>query len=258
MHLPPPPTPPPSGAALRRAPPTAPQKSRATTAARGQTATRAWKEGAVCERHAHYSGVRVRAEKDGRRESGTAAPITITWRAATALPTAAARATTRPLHHAAAPFLWRSAGRPSLHLNRYSPRAPGCTLVATAAARGCTATSSPLPLGASAAPRQCDCEVCADSDTDKTRDVILQVFSQLELWKMTSQFAFRGSPPNQVRIRSLKLWKTLLTTSLNGTNKLIFLQCDLLSLFVFQRPCQHYIVDIIFTWLLLLLLLAKY
>ncbi|KAL4717653.1 hypothetical protein ACJJTC_000802 [Scirpophaga incertulas] len=45
--------------------------------------------------------VRVRAEKDGRRQSGTAAPITITWRAATALPTAAARATTRPLHHAA-------------------------------------------------------------------------------------------------------------------------------------------------------------
>lgn len=54
-----------------------------------------------CASHTHSGECACARREGGRGASGTAAPITITWRAATALPTAAARATTRPLHHAA-------------------------------------------------------------------------------------------------------------------------------------------------------------
>lgn len=111
MHLPPPPIAPtvagrPCGG---RHPPH--RKNRERRRRRGVKRRREREKKERCASNTYTrTSVRVRAERDGRGKSGTAAPITITWRAATALPTAAARATTRPLHHAArsAPVTLRS------------------------------------------------------------------------------------------------------------------------------------------------------
>lgn len=93
-----------------------------------------------CARITHTRrSVRVRAERDGRRQSRTAAPITITWRAATALPTAAARATTRSLHHAA-----RSA---PVTLRWHSQSAPQSIFAPTAVRRRECTLASPDRLG---------------------------------------------------------------------------------------------------------------
>lgn len=97
--------------APERAPPIAPQKSRASlrrgagsngdASVKRRIGVHTVVEHTVVERRVEHAveqgAASVRVERDGR-ERGTAAPITITWRAATALPTAAARATTRRLY----------------------------------------------------------------------------------------------------------------------------------------------------------------
>lgn len=181
MHLPPPSTAPtesgrPCGG---RHPPH--RKNRERRRRRGVKRRREREKKERCASVTHTDvRVRVRAEKDGQGESGTAAPITITWRAATALPTAAARATTRPLHHAArsAPVTLR--WHPESALQSIFATAAGyrceCTLLCSRSPRECTANYSPLSRN-SAAATTCDCEVCADSDTDNTRDVLIYKFT---------------------------------------------------------------------------------
>lgn len=133
MHLPPPPAPPPSGAA-----PTAGATHR--TAKIESVGCGAGSNGDASVKR--RSGVRETdgdathgrecacARREGRpRQRGTAAPITITWRPATALPTAARarpRApSTRPLRNAPT----RSAVRrprsiATLHPHRHAPDSP--------------------------------------------------------------------------------------------------------------------------------------
>ncbi|CAH0715988.1 unnamed protein product, partial [Brenthis ino] len=93
--------------APERAPPIAAQKSRASLRGVKRRREREKKDRCAVEHtdaaptrsyaSTRLYTVRVRGERDGRQR-GTAVPITITWRAATALPTAAARATTRRLY----------------------------------------------------------------------------------------------------------------------------------------------------------------
>lgn len=151
MHLPPPPTAPTASGRPcdGRHPPHRKNRERRQRR-RGVKRRREREKKERCASITHTRrSVRVRAERDGRRQSRTAAPITITWRAATALPTAAARATTRSLHHAARSAPGRFVGILSLHRNRYLHPRPAAVagapcilpLAASDLLQGCSAGS---------------------------------------------------------------------------------------------------------------------
>lgn len=136
MHLPPPPGAPTAAGRPCHGCHPPHRKNRERRRRRGVKRRREREKKERCASITHTAAsVRVRAERDGRRQSGTAAPITITWRAATALPTAAARATTRPLHHAArscatdsAPQSIFAPPRLAADADASAARAPDCRL----------------------------------------------------------------------------------------------------------------------------------